>query len=124
MTTYTPEQEVAWIRKIIRHAMLDEYRKWKRWNREVLILNAPVDMENGEERIEQIPDPASMAWEEKIALREILTHLPPREQQVLQALYDEGRTQREVAEQLGMSQMMVSKIHRQAIQHIRERLLS
>ncbi|MFX4302328.1 hypothetical protein ACOJUR_08740 [Alicyclobacillus tolerans] len=72
MTTYTPEQEVAWIRKIIRHAMLDEYRKWKRWNREVLILNAPVDMENGEERIEQIPDPSSMAWEEKIALREIL----------------------------------------------------
>ncbi|MFX4302330.1 sigma-70 family RNA polymerase sigma factor [Alicyclobacillus tolerans] len=57
-------------------------------------------------------------------LTPILTHLPPREQQVLQALYDEGRTQREVAEQLGMSQMMVSKIHRQAIQHIRERLLS
>jgi RNA polymerase sigma factor (sigma-70 family) len=124
MTQYAPEQKVAWIRQIIRHAMLDEYRLWKRWHREALILNAPLDMENGEEWVEQIPDPTSMAWEEGLALRDVLQQLPLREQRVLRALYDEGRTQRDVAEAFGLSQMMVSKIHRQAIQHIRERLRS
>jgi len=123
MTEYTPEQEVAWIRQIIRNAMLDEYRRCQRWNREALILNAPLDMENGEERVEQIPDQTSMAWEEGIALRDVLKQLPLREQRVLRALYDEGCTQREVAESFGLSQMMVSKIHRQALQHIRERAL-
>ncbi|MCI0184786.1 hypothetical protein [Sulfoacidibacillus ferrooxidans] len=54
--TYTPEQEVAWIRKIIRCEMLNERKRYQRWNREVLILNAPIDPNHDEEWIEQVSE--------------------------------------------------------------------
>jgi len=121
MTTYTPEQEVAWIRKIIRSAVLDEYRRWRRWNRELLILNAPLDDEDDGERIDTIavPEPPP----EHVELRWLIEQLPERERTVIRALYFEGWTQREVAKHLGMSQMMVSKIHQTALRHMKEMMI-
>ncbi|WP_304459367.1 sigma-70 family RNA polymerase sigma factor [Alicyclobacillus sendaiensis] len=118
MTTYTPEQEVAWIRKIIRSAALDEYRRWRRWNRELLILNAPLDDEDDRERIDTIavPEPPP----EHVELRWLIEQLPERERTVIWGLYFEGRNQREIASYMSISQMTVSKLHRAAVQRLRE----
>ncbi|WP_258112374.1 sigma-70 family RNA polymerase sigma factor [Alicyclobacillus sp. SP_1] len=63
--------------------------------------------------------------ENVLFLREVLLEqLPERERQVLLGLYFEGRTPREIGQMCGVSQRMVSKIHRQAIQQIREMMLS
>ncbi|PWI50660.1 sigma-70 family RNA polymerase sigma factor, partial [Sulfoacidibacillus thermotolerans] len=120
--TYTPEQEVAWIRKIIRCEMLNERKRYQRWNREALILNAPIDPNHDEKWIEQVSESSRLSVEEQAELTLLLELLPARERQVLIGLYFDDRSQREVGERLGMSQMMVSKIHRQAIGHMKEML--
>ncbi|WP_258112535.1 sigma-70 family RNA polymerase sigma factor [Alicyclobacillus sp. SP_1] len=103
--------------------MLNEQKRCQRWHREALILNTPLDAEHEEERIEHILD-GSSSIEETVALKVLLEQLPERERQVLLGLYFEGRTQREIGQMCGVSQRMVSKIHRQAIQQIREMMLS
>lgn len=118
MMTYTPEQEVAWIRKIVRSAVLDEYRRWKRWNRELLILNAPLDDENDEERNDTMAAPESPP--EYVELRWLIEQLPERERTVIWGLYFQGRNQREIARHMGISQMTVSKLHRAAVQRLKE----
>ncbi|MCI0184785.1 sigma factor-like helix-turn-helix DNA-binding protein [Sulfoacidibacillus ferrooxidans] len=63
-----------------------------------------------------------MSLEEHAELTLLLELLLARERQVLIGLYFVDQSQREVGERLGMSQMMVSKIHRQAIGHMKEML--
>ncbi|AEJ44368.1 sigma-70 family RNA polymerase sigma factor [Alicyclobacillus acidocaldarius] len=118
MTAYTPEQEIAWIRKIIHNAVIDEYRRWKRWNRELLILNAPRDYEEDDELIETIA--AQKTSEDNIELHWLVEQLPARERAVIRALYFEGLSQREVANRMNLSQKMVSKLHRSALRNLKE----
>ncbi|MDD4239091.1 MAG: hypothetical protein PHT62_11145 [Desulfotomaculaceae bacterium] len=41
--SYTPEQEVAWYRKIIRNTAIRANRRHARWAKEQLTLNAVTD---------------------------------------------------------------------------------
>ncbi|WP_304459793.1 sigma-70 family RNA polymerase sigma factor [Alicyclobacillus sendaiensis] len=109
---------MAWIRRIIRSAIVDEYRRRKRWNRELLILNAPLDDEDNGERIDTIavPEPPP----EHVELRWLIEQLPERERTVIWGLYFQGRNQREIARHMSISQMTVSKLHRAAVQRLKE----
>jgi RNA polymerase sporulation-specific sigma factor len=58
-------------------------------------------------------------WLDRVALREGLAHLEEREQQVLLLRFFRDKTQTEVAEILGCSQVQVSRLERRAIEQIR-----
>jgi RNA polymerase sigma-B factor len=60
--------------------------------------------------------------EQRYMLRSGLTHLPPREREILHLRFYEGLTQREIAERVGVSQMHVSRLIRRSIDALRERL--
>jgi len=60
--------------------------------------------------------------EQRYMLRSGLTHLPPREREILHLRFYEGLTQREIAERVGVSQMHVSRLIRRSIEALRERL--
>ncbi len=59
------------------------------------------------------------SWIERIALREAYQNLSPREKQILFLRFFDGRTQVEVAGEIGISQAQVSRLEKGAIRTIR-----
>ena len=60
------------------------------------------------------------AWIEHIALREAMKSLGEREKRILALRFYDGRTQMEVADQVGISQAQVSRLEKSAIAQIRK----
>jgi RNA polymerase sporulation-specific sigma factor len=60
---------------------------------------------------------------EQVALKEALTTLEPREQEVIRRRYFGDQTQMKVAENLGISQVQVSRIERAALKKLRRLLV-
>ncbi len=59
-------------------------------------------------------------WLEGIALREALRKLSDREKLILTLRFFEGRTQMEVADEIGISQAQVSRLEKTALKHMRK----
>lgn len=62
------------------------------------------------------------SWFEKIALKEVLDKLSEREKHVILMRFFEDKTQSEIAAQLHLSQVQISRIERAALHHIRQLL--
>ena len=58
-----------------------------------------------------------------IALKEILSNLSAKERRIIMLRYFEEKTQMEIAKEIGVSQVQVSRIEKKIIQSIRENLL-
>lgn len=61
--------------------------------------------------------------EKRLDLEVVLDQLKDGEKEILKLLYIDGYSQRDVAAQLGISQMSVSRIHKRAIEKLRDKLL-
>ena len=59
-------------------------------------------------------------WLESIALREAIKLLSDREKRILALRFYDGRTQMEVASQVGISQAQVSRLEKNALGSIRK----
>jgi len=59
-------------------------------------------------------------WLEQIALRDAMARLGDREKQILALRFHEGRTQMEVAREIGISQAQVSRLEKNALGSIRK----
>jgi len=59
-------------------------------------------------------------WLEGIAIREALKKLSEREKMILTLRFFEGKTQMEVAEEIGISQAQVSRLEKAALKHMRK----
>jgi RNA polymerase sporulation-specific sigma factor len=77
-------------------------------------------------RLDQIggDDGRDAANIDNIALQEILARLPPRERLVIQLRFFQDKTQSEIARLIGLSQVQVSRIEKQALRLIKEYLQS
>lgn len=62
------------------------------------------------------------SWIERIALKEALKKLNDREKLILTLRFFEGRTQMEVAEEIGISQAQVSRLEKTALKHMRKNI--
>ena len=126
------------------------YRLQNQWNREPTIAEIAAEMHIPEEDVvfalEAIQDPVSLFepvyndggdslyimdqvkdektadndWIEKIAIKEALQHLNDREKRILRMRFFEGRTQMEVAGEIGISQAQVSRLEKNALIHMRK----
>jgi len=67
--------------------------------------------------LDQISDDKNkdITWIEEIALREAMQRLNEREKMILSMRFFEGKTQMEVAEEIGISQAQVSRLEKSAI---------
>lgn len=61
-------------------------------------------------------------WLENIAVREALSRLGDREKHILTLRFFEGKTQMEVAEEIGISQAQVSRLEKAALSHMRKHM--
>ena len=59
-------------------------------------------------------------WLEDIALREAMKKLSSREMQILNLRFFDGKTQMEVAKEIGISQAQVSRLEKTALLHMRK----
>ena len=55
-------------------------------------------------------------------LHDGILELPAREREILRLRFIEGLTQREIAEEVGISQMHVSRLIRRTVERLRERI--
>ncbi len=62
-------------------------------------------------------------WIEHIALHDALKSLSPREQRILSLRYADGKTQVEVAGEIGISQAQVSRLEKGALKRIRSAIV-
>ncbi len=58
-------------------------------------------------------------WTQEICLRESIKQLAPRERSILQKRFIQGKTQVEVASEIGISQAQVSRLEKAALQKIK-----
>lgn len=89
-------------------------------------LYEPVFSDGGESAcvMDQIGDDKNTdeQWLEQIALEEAIKGLSPREKRILSLRFYDGRTQTEVAKQVGISQAQVSRLEKNAIGRIKKEL--
>ncbi|MDO7786440.1 RNA polymerase sporulation sigma factor SigF [Desulforamulus aquiferis] len=62
-------------------------------------------------------------WLEKLAVKQLLIELPERDRQILLWRFFEDKTQSEVAARLGLSQVQVSRLERQALRKLKELMI-
>ena len=61
-------------------------------------------------------------WTEHVALSEAIGKLGERERKILYLRYYEGKTQTEISSEVGISQAQVSRLEKNALQNIREKI--
>lgn len=89
-------------------------------------LFEPVHHDDGDALyvMDQIKDKkvGNETWVENIALEQALTKLNNRENRILNLRFFKGRTQMEVADEIGISQAQVSRIEKSALRHMKKYL--
>lgn len=115
--SYTLKQNAAWYKTIARNAAIRANRKHTRWMKELLTLNAINDQ--GDEIGELFPSESAERAFRDSELLMVLETLPDRERLIIEAIYERGDTQREIAGVLHVSQSEVCQLHKKALKRIR-----
>jgi RNA polymerase sigma-B factor len=96
------------------------------WAYNTASLDAPVSQEepDGDTIMDLQTDDRSLieGLEDKILLEEAMESLKDQQQQILKLRFNEGKTQTEIAEHIGVSQMHVSRLLRRALDDLRREL--
>ena len=74
--------------------------------------------------MDQISDAGASdeAWLENIALKEAMKRLNEREKKIIHLRFFNGKTQMEIAEEIGISQAQVSRLEKGALDRIRKQM--
>ncbi len=88
-------------------------------------LNEPIYSDSGDtiyimDQIKDTNDDTS--WIEEISMRDALKNLNDREKKILSLRFFQGKTQMEVAEEVGISQAQVSRLEKNALNRIKSQL--
>lgn len=93
---------------------------------EPISLYEPVYSDSGDSIyiMDQISDERNTdeAWLEDIALREALSKLGERERKIINLRFFRGKTQMEIASEIGISQAQVSRLEKGALERIRRQI--
>ena len=92
---------------------------------EPLSLDEPVYTDGGDAMyvIDQVRDPDSEeSWISGLQFRDTVAALSPREKRIMELRYLRGKTQMEVAQEIGISQAQVSRLEKCALNHIKEQI--
>jgi RNA polymerase sigma-B factor len=89
-------------------------------------LDTPLSGQPGTATVAEVLGEEDRGMENMLGMRAVAAHwgeLPRREQQVLLMRFHEDMTQTQIGQQLGISQMQVSRLLAHALGHLRQRLL-
>ena len=100
------------------------YLQWKQFKPRLRSIRRCTKMMGSIYVIDQLKSDESdeVSWFDNIALKELLQKLPEKHRRVLVLRFFQDKTQTEVAKIIGLSQVQVSRIERQALAGIRQLL--
>lgn len=119
---------------LLREPTLDEIAKELGVDKEDIVLSLdaiqdPISLQepvynDGTENIyvmDQIKDKnnSDETWTENLALKQAMKKLTDKEKEIIAKRFFDGRTQMEVADEIGISQAQVSRLEKNAIKHIK-----
>jgi RNA polymerase sporulation-specific sigma factor len=91
-----------------------------------LSLYEPVYQDGGDTLflMDQVKDKKNKEelWVESIALKDAMEHLPEREYNIIKLRFFDGKTQTEVADEISISQAQVSRLEKNALNHMKHYL--
>lgn len=117
-----------------REVQIDEIAKELKVEREEVVMSldaiqepislqepAYIDSDDSINILDQISDKKSSdeIWTESIAIAQAMKNLNTKEKTIITKRYFEGRTQMEIAEEIGISQAQVSRLEKDAIKNIK-----
>ena len=72
-------------------------------------------------KMDQVKDKKNTdeTWTENITMNEALKKLNDKEKMIINKRFFEGRTQMEIADEIGISQAQVSRLEKTALEHMR-----
>ncbi|GAJ98683.1 LOW QUALITY PROTEIN: RNA polymerase sporulation specific sigma factor SigF [Geomicrobium sp. JCM 19055] len=73
--------------------------------------------------MDQISDPDESKWFDELALRDVVRHLEKKERLIVFLRYYKDKTQSEVAERLGISQVQVSRLEKKILEKMRKEMV-
>jgi RNA polymerase sigma-B factor len=87
-------------------------------------LDAPTDADDGVDLAGSVGalDPGLARVEDVLSVRPLLAQLPPRDRRILALRFYRGWTQSQIAEDVGVTQMQVSRLISQALKRLRAQL--
>ncbi len=90
-------------------------------------LYEPIYHDGGGDAIfvmDQVKDEKNIddSWLEEISIKEAMKHLSEREKNILEMRFFSGRTQMEIADEIGISQAQVSRLEKNALGHMKKYL--
>ncbi|HHW41021.1 MAG TPA: sigma-70 family RNA polymerase sigma factor [Syntrophomonadaceae bacterium] len=121
---------VSWLITGLKHEAMRLKKKMEKIQKhELLILNDSIKNNNEESHVEIIDTIASSInllseVEDMIFLQELLSLLTPLQQKVIRSIFLNGATEKEVSQELGISQPAVYRIKKRALNRLRKILLS
>lgn len=80
------------------------------------------DDEDALQIIDKIPDNSSEIMLDKVILREVIDKLDEREKKIIMLRYFRDKTQNEIAEEMGVSQVQISRLENKILKKLRELL--
>jgi RNA polymerase sporulation-specific sigma factor len=91
---------------------------------EPVSLQEPSNNDNSDNNIyliDQISDKKNTdeTWAESLTIVQMMQNLNEKEKTIINKRYFEGRTQMEIADEIGISQAQVSRLEKDAIKHMR-----
>ena len=93
---------------------------------EPVSLYEPVYNDGGDSIyiMDQISDAGASdeAWLENIALKEAMKRLNEREKKIIHLRFFNGKTQMEIADEIGISQAQVSRLEKGALERMRKQM--
>ena len=92
---------------------------------EPISLYEPVYSDGGDTIfvMDQVGDPSGdRDWMDEIAFREAVDHLGDREKKILSLRFVTGKTQMEVAKEIGINQAQVSRLEKGALEKIKKQI--
>ena len=125
---FTPLDRAGSLRGTLRPELAEELGLTREEVVEALNVSAPplsltVSSEEGETQIDLPVQSPEENLSERMALRQILGELEPRDRQLIILRYFMDKTQTQTAEQLGMTQVQVSRREKKILLWLRERLI-
>lgn len=103
--------------------MISLVRKRQRWERDELILNTPLENEDGMEMVDAIQSNDAFEVYAAKDLQILIRELPVIERFVIENVFWYDKTERQISELLGTSKQTVNRIKRRALHHLHEEML-
>lgn len=120
MTETEVKKFIGWCNKIGEHQSLTYTRKRRRWNREDLILNRQIGNDTGNELIDYIAEDNEYSDFDKVYIAMMLLDLPYKERIVIKEIFFNEKTERQLAQYMGLSQQTINRIKKKALCHLRK----